>query len=102
MKKLFYSEVLHKTFDSEDECVKAETEHLEKIDAEKKRKEEFATARKARAKEVEDAYKKVMDALKEYEELKKNFIKDYKSWHCSFTSSGFSLNDLFNDMFRVF
>ena len=60
----YYSELVKKNFDSEQEC----------LDAEKKYKEERA----ARAKEVNEAYKK-------YLELRAKFLEDYKSFHMTLT-----------------
>ena len=69
----YYSEILKKTYDSEKDCLKAETEYNEKLEAEEKRKKELTEKRKDRAKEVEDAYKAVQDAQKHYIELRNQF-----------------------------
>lgn len=81
----YYSELLKKTYDSEKDCLKAETEYNEKLEAEEKHKKELTEKRKERAKEVEDAYKAVQEARDRYNELLTNFCKDYGSFHCTFT-----------------
>lgn len=88
----YYSEKLNKLFDSEEELDKAEDE----FDSQKKEIEAKKEEKKARAKEVEDAYKATIIARKEatkiineadkkYYDLKNTFIKDYGSFHMSFT-----------------
>ena len=71
-------------------------EHKEKVEAEEKHKKELADSRKIRAKEVEDAYKAVIDAQKHYNELLTNFCKEYGSFHCTITNEDFPANILFN------
>lgn len=74
-----YSKKLNKVFDTVAELEAAEKELSEKELAEKKKKEE----RSARAKEVEEAYKKVDEAKKVADDLLEAFIKDYGSYHTS-------------------
>ena len=81
MKQMYYSEILNKYFETEEKCLKAETEFNEKHALEIKKKEERA----ARAKEVEDAFKEVIKAREHYVELKNNFINDYGSFHMTYT-----------------
>jgi flagellar hook-basal body complex protein FliE len=92
----YYSEKLNKIFDSEDECQKQEKAFLDKQKAEEEKQVKLAETRKARAKEVEDAYKKANEAYKEFLELKNKFIKDYRTIHMSFDE----LSDLVNDPFK--
>ena len=92
----YYSETLNKVFENEKDCLKAEKEHKEKVEAEEKHKKELADSRKIRAKEVEDAYKAVIDAQKHYNELLTNFCKEYGSFHCTITNEDFPANILFN------
>ena len=82
----YYSEVLRKAFDTEKECVYAEKEHNEKVKAEEERVKALNNARKDRAKEVEDAYKAMIDAQHRYTELVNKFVKDYDSWHMTISS----------------
>ena len=93
----YYSEVLNKTFDSETECLEAETKYTEKKAKEEKQKELVNAKRKERAKEVEAAYDAVLEVQKKYAELRNKFIQDYGSWHMTIsTPNAFSfLEDLF-------
>ena len=99
----YYSEVLKKAYDTEKECIKAERDYEAKLAEAEKQKKELADARKARAKEVEDAYKVIVDAQKHYNELKSKFIKDYGSWHMTFSTNedGFNWN-FFDDFIKIF
>lgn len=94
----FYSELLNKLFDSQDECAKAEEAHkaqVAKAEAEKKAKSE---KRAERAKEVEAAYNAAVAAKKAYSEKLNAFIKDYGSFHLT-TSEPLSVNSLFDLFF---
>lgn len=93
MKTLYKSEVLNKCFDTEEECVKAEQEYEEKNAHIK----ELNEARADRAKEVTEAYKK-------YIELRAQFIKDYGSWHATFTERDLPVLNTINlfDLFDRF
>ena len=71
----YYSEKLKKLFDDTESLEKAEKEQEEKYALELKKKEERAT----RAKEVDDAYKN-------YLKLLRAFVKDYGSYHFSYTN----------------
>ncbi len=80
----YYSEVVKKNFDSEQECLDAEKKYEEEHAQELALKEERAT----RAKEVQEAYKK-------YLELRAKFIEDYKSYHMTLTEKDLpTLNSL--------
>ena len=87
----YYSETCKKMYDSVEELETAEKEFNEKHEKELALKEE----RKARAQEVEEAYKK-------YLELKAKFIEDYKAYHMTLTTkdlpdlSKVSIFDLFD------
>lgn len=71
----YYSEKLKKIFDDAESLEKAEKAQEEKYALELKNKEERAT----RAKEVDDAYKN-------YLKLLRAFVKDYGSYHFSYTN----------------
>ena len=82
----YYSETLNKFYDSEKDLVNAEQQYAqEKADAEAKQKA-LQEARTDRAKEVEMAYKDVINAYNKYLELKNKFIDDYHSFHMSFST----------------
>lgn len=98
----YYSENLKRFYDTLDECKEAD----EKFLAEKKEKEErklkLSEERKARAKEVEDAYKAVINAESTYSELLSNFIKDYGSFHMTFSEPCKRANSLQNLLDLIF
>ena len=104
----YYSETLKKVYDSVEDWEAAELEQKKKDDekakelalAETKRKE-LASARKARAKEIDDAYEAVLKAEKEYRKLVSNFVNDYGSYHKSYFKTE-SLDDIFDSFFRLF
>jgi len=97
----YYSETLNKVFENEKDCLNAEKEYKAKVEAEEKRKKELADSRKTRAKEVEDAYKAVIDAQKRYNELKNKFVDDFGSFHMTFSTTD-DFHSLFSDLFRIF
>jgi len=90
MKKLFYSEILKKYYNTEEECLEAEKEYNEKHKAELLAKEEKTAA----AKEIEEAYKK-------YINLRSDFIKRYGSYHMTLTDKDLPTSSLF-DLFDRF
>ena len=69
----FYSKVLNKPFDSVAELREAETAYY----AEQKAKEDKAAQKKADAQKVEDAFKALNAARKEYKERLTQLTKDY-------------------------
>ena len=104
----YKSNLLNRYFDNHDELVKAE-EAYEKENAEKLRQ---AEEKKLRAKEVEDAYRNAMqvrkdankaisEADKKYYELRDAFIRDYKTFHMSYSDdSGDVVIKSFFDIFN--
>ena len=97
----YYSETLNKVFENEKDCLNAEKEYEAKVEEEEKRKKELADSRKVRAKEVEDAYKAIIDAQKHYNELKNKFVEDFGSFHMTFSTTD-DFHSLFSDLFRIF
>lgn len=94
----FYSEITKQLYSSEKELHTAEAKEQEKINAQKAKDE----ARAARAKEVEEAMQKAVDANKKYLELRNQFIKDYGSFHMSVSSNDVRTgNDLFDFLFNL-
>ena len=94
----YYSDILNRLFDSQEDCAKAEEAHkaqVAKAEAEKKAKTE---KRAARAKEVEEFYKAAVEAKKAYTEKLNAFIKDYGSFHLT-TSEPLSITSLFDLFF---
>lgn len=95
----YWSEVTKKLYDTEMDLAAAEAV-AKKADAEKEAK---SKARAARAKEVEDAYRAVMEANKHYNELKDKFVEDYGSFHMTITSKTplQSKPDIFDMLFNL-
>ena len=102
----FYSENLKKFFDTEKECVEAETEAKRKADVEAKKKEELANARKERAKAIDEAREVMLKAEKDYNKLVREFIKDYGSYHTSYSTKDCDFVDdldlMIDSLFRLF
>ena len=82
----YYSETLHKLFDSEDELIKEEKAkkeaELKKQEAEKAKKAERAT----RAKEVEKALKEANESQAKAIKMLKDFTNDYGYFHMSYST----------------
>lgn len=97
----YYSEILKNVYDSEKECKQAEAAFL-KEKAEKDEKEKaLQENRKARAKEIEEAYKAKLEADKHYLKLRKDFIKDYGSFHLTVSSKD-DVEDILETFFKIF
>ena len=76
-----FSEKTNKYYATVDECLAEEKKHDEAIAKKEAEKKALADTRKARAKEVEDAYKVRLEADKAYREKLNKFINDYGSFH---------------------
>ena len=86
-----------------DEMVAKQQAEKEKALAEKKAKEEkLAAERKARAIEIEAAYKASVESYKHYQELLKNFIHDYGSFHMTVHTGDLNPFDSFKHLFQDF
>ena len=109
----YFSEKLNKVFDD----VKSLEEEEKLLEEKNKQKAELAEIKKTRAQEVEDAFKKTLEARKEakelikkadeeYENLKSKFIKDYGYFHMSFNNVDdkqlITVNDVIEDFFGNF
>lgn len=98
----FYSEKTKKFYDTYEECVKVEDELLKKEQAEAKRKAELEKNRASAAKEVEAAFKKAADAVKERDKLLEDFVRKYGAFHMSLDKTDtnlFDVTDLFKSLF---
>lgn len=93
------SEKTNKEYASVEECLAAEEEFDKQVALEKAKKEELANTRKERAKEVEDAYKAILEAQKHYRDLLNAFVKDYGSFHMTLHTGDGNPFDLFNRFF---
>ena len=88
MKVCYYSDVTKKYYNNEKDLIAAENEVIKA----QKAAEEKANARKARAQEVENAYKSAVEAQKKYLDLRNKFIKDYGSYHTT-------INEIIDEIF---
>ena len=95
-----YSEKTCKNYKTVDECLEAEKKFDEAKAKKDKEKAELVEKRKVRAKEVEDAYSSVRDAEKHYVELRNQFVKDFGSYHMTFSSC--DCNNLFDKFWDNF
>jgi len=98
----YFSEKTNKTYDTEKDCLFAEAEYDKAIAEEKIKKERLSTERKARASEVEEAYKAVLEASKHYREKLNAFVKDYGSFHMTLRTGDGNPFDLFDRFFDRF
>lgn len=98
----FYSEVTKGFYDSAKSCEEAEKEYNKALDEKKEKEKALKAKRKTRAKELEDAYKAIKEAEKKYSKLRNQFIKDYGSYHMTFTDSDSDLDNFLFDPFQFF
>lgn len=105
----YYSENLKKLFDTEKDLKEAEA----KYEVALKCKVDLKNEKKKRAEEVENAYKKTLEIKKEYAKkldeaeaefikLKNNFVKDYGSFHMTYSSSDDILPEYFSFFRNLF
>lgn len=99
-----YSEITKKFYPTVSECEAAEREAEKQKKEEKAKKEKLSAERKVRANEITEALNKVYEDFNKYQNLVKDFVKDYGSYHYSITSDnyndnplGFSWIDFFSD-----
>lgn len=98
----FYSEKTNKYYDNQDECLKAEEKYETDLAEARAKKEAIASERKARASEVEAAYKAVVDAQKNYRDLVRKFCRDYGSFHMTLRTGEDNPFDSFCSLFDRF
>lgn len=98
IQRKFYSDITKKFYDVEDEAEKAEI-LVKKQEEERLNKEK---EKQTRIKEVEDAYKKLIEAKENFRELENKFVKDYGSLHLKYTDSDPKSPALFDYLFDVF
>lgn len=94
----FYSDKTKKLYDSVEQLETAETEYDRAHAAEIAKQKE----RKARAEEINKARKDAINAQKHYNELVNKFIKDYGSYHATYTDDDetfLTASDLINKLF---
>ena len=109
----YYSEDLKQLFESEKELKEAEKEQQTKL----VEKQKLAETKKARAKEIEDSYKNIrkvreesMENMRkadaEYNDLVNAFVKDFGSYHMTYSSENandeITVSDVVDEMFKAF
>ena len=107
----YYSKLLNKPFDTLEELKAAEDTHRKELE----KKEQLANEKRVRAKEVEEAYAHSMQVRKEaqemirkaddeYYKLRTDFIKDYGSFHMTFSDNNgkkaVTVSDVIDSMFN--
>lgn len=108
----YYGERTKKLYDSEQECMEAESkakeqENLEKIKKEreialaKEKKEKEIAERKALAAEVDSARKALTEAQKNYRDKLSEFVSKYHTYHYS-TSNPDEVPTLFDIFDKIF
>jgi len=107
MKTKYWNEYTNEVFDTEEEAIASEKKYLELQAARKKAEAEREAARKKkdseraeRAKQVNEAAKKLMEAKKNYHKVLADFCKDYGAYHCS--SNEPDLLEALLDEFEIF
>ena len=108
----YYSKLLNKPFDTVEELKAAEDEYNKAHEVELRKTEE----RKAKAKAIEAAYKHSMDvrrtaqqaireADEEYYKLRNEFVKEYGSYHVSYSNTNgnevVTVSDLMDSFFKT-
>ena len=94
----YYSEKLKKVYDKVEELDTAEKEYDEAHAAEIAKQKE----RKARAEEINEARKEVIKAQERYDELINKFVKDYGSYHATYTNSDEALPTVTDLIYKLF
>ena len=94
-----YSEITKKEYKTVEDCLEAERQFSEKKAKEDKEKELLAQQRKDDAKEIENAYKAIVNANKRYAELRDKFVEKYGSFHMTVRNRG---PEIPFDFFNIF
>ena len=91
----YYSEITNRTYNTEKECIEAEQAIVKARDAKKAKEEKLSKERAERAKSVDEKRIAYVKALEDYREEVQKFVKDYGSYHMSYSSkSPLSLFDM--------
>ena len=95
----YYSEKLKKVYDTVEQLQAAETEYDKAHAAEIAKQKE----RKARAEEITKARKELVNAREHYSELVNKFIKDYGSYHATYTNEdNGEVNNVMDVFYKLF
>lgn len=92
----YYSEKLKKVYDTVEDLQTAETAYDKERAAEDAKQKE----RKARAAEINKARKELVNAQKNYNDLIAKFVKDYGSYHATYTDN--DLDSVENVILKLF
>lgn len=92
----FYSELTKSFYETEDACIQAEDKFNKELVKKEEKEKALKAERKQRAEEINTAYKAVKEAEKHYCKLRDQFVKDYGSFHMTFTDT----DSFFFDPFR--
>lgn len=92
----FLSEKTKETYATAEECLAAEKAFDEKVAEQKAKEKKLADTRKARAEEVEKAYKASLEANKRYHQVLNDFVNDYGSFHMTYHTKDLEPSSLFN------
>ena len=109
MKTVFVSDITGKTYDTEEDCIKAEEEYNQRIEAEKKalverkaKEEQLKVERKERANQVELGLKQYEDAVKDLSEKRKEAYRQYKNTCAELDKEEQSYRDNCTDVLNKF
>ena len=91
----YYSEITNRTYNTEKECIEAEQAIIKAREEKKAKEEKLSKERAERAKSVDEKRIAYVKALEDYREEVQKFVKDYGSYHMSYSSkSPLSLFDM--------
>ena len=91
----YYSEITNRTYNTEKECIEAEQAIVKAREEKKAKEEKLSKERAERAKIVYEKRIAYVKALEDYREEVQKFVKDYGSYHMSYSSkSPLSLFDM--------
>ena len=94
----YYSEKLKKVYDTVEQLQTAETEYDKAHAAEIAKQKE----RKARAEEINKARKELVNAQNRYNDLINKFVKDYGSYHATYTDGEGTLSSAADLIYKLF
>ena len=94
----YYSEKLKKVYDTVEQLQTAETEYDKAHAAEIAKQKE----RKERAEEIDAARKEVIKAQEHYDDLINKFVKDYGSYHTTYTKNDGTLLTATDLIYKLF
>lgn len=94
----YYSEKLKKVYDTVEQLKAAETEYDKAHAAEIAKQKE----RKARAEEINKARKDLVNAQNRYNDLINKFVKDYGSYHATYTDGEGTLSSAADLIYKLF